>query len=1092
MTLSSNAQDSLKLENFLNGDFIEYPVKIELEQDHFYEDINYPNDHISTYNQIIELIFTPDSKIGFNSNVIPALQDLKDGKYVMYYSDFNYKKNEISSFLTKQVACIFEIKNNQLNGMSYWFSPIDQKLYKKGLYIDKNREGEWTLFYEFLFKEDYHPYPNRKKSKKNENPEIKVTINHSCSYQKGFKHGLELKWNNYVSEKIQFINGKKEGRYEFKNCDSIQISGQYKNNEKIGEWRYYKPIFNKDSLGVQKMELIERFVVNDEKIPITENIEWGYFNISNGIGINGIVDGVFESNGFETKIFPSETSDGHFINDFISHKVYDSSNKYYYKFLEFEKYYDDGQLYCKYKLKNGNLEKNNFTIYNQDGKIICLLDYTSDSIYRIKKQYDYCGKLYLSYYDKNGYVEVLYKKIGDVNYIISNDYYYFIDTNYNYPIQPLDTFKILLEQDLEIKNECIIQYKTYSPSNRTGQYFETIYPSKFYNSGEFQFDSTFQTTNFNKITQLGPFTFNFHTIDSLTKNPNFKYCKLNKSDSIIKKDLIYLGFNIDSLGKTICKLNNQLFSGTIQFIFSDTIDFKIENNKHIYKFYIKSSFQNLQSIKNLFPSFSNEFVWDLNLGGKYNYCNSQSSIKLSLIKIPFVNGQINGKVLLKSSKNEVIRSLEVKNNLLNGFAKYNSYDSNNKKYLSHKSRYVNNHLNGWSKYYDYRGKIIKKIKYPILKDNFTGTKKWKDEFEGAYKYSQEFKNGVRQGKYERSNKLKDIKLLANYDNDILNGNYYVYDRNQLVCKGTFNIGLLIDTLFIFDTLGQIENLYIYEENKFKKQINFVNTFKNFELYNLDSINVLGYPTEYYNSTELYNRNNPIIVKNNKSIYLGNYSFDRLNGFYVKFDINGNLNYTGNYKNGIKVSNWNYYDTINGNYNIRYFDSIIKVNDTLSFKTKGLFVQKNRENEIIFKKYLLDQNSLYVCTLNENFDINTFYTFFEKDTSLHGVNGYQKQYYLNGVLQCEGENRNGLPTGLWKFYNDNGSLREIGYFNNGKKQGRWLAGDLSRIHYIGDICLDFDNPKMKSYIEKLNEKLEVWVYYFQNGEQLSEEFFEFKK
>ena len=322
----------------------------------------------------------------------------------------------------------------------------------------------------------------------------------------------------------------------------------------------------------------------------------------------------------------------------------------------------------------------------------------------------------------------------------------------------------------------------------------------------------------------------------------------------------------------------------------------------------------------------------------------------------------------------------------------------------------------------------------------------------------------------------------------------MYDKDRLVRKGTISKGLLIDTLYYFDTLGQIENLFIYNENRFIKQINYSNTINIYQLINIDTLNCLGFPSDKYYSSFLYSNSmgRYKVKKDGIYLYYDDYDFENLNGYFEKYDVDGNIKYQGKYKKGNKILNWNYFDSLNGNYSINYFDSIIKINDTLSFKTKGLFVQKNSENEIIFKKYLLDQNSLYICSLNENFDINTFYTFFEKDTSFHGVNGYQKQYYLNGVLQCEGENRNGLPNGLWKFYNDNGSLREIGYFNNGKKQGRWLAGDLSRIHYTGDICLDFDNPKMKSYIDKLNEKLVVWVYYFQNGEKLSEEYFEFKK
>ncbi|MBI1836536.1 MAG: hypothetical protein HYR91_04655 [Flavobacteriia bacterium] len=1083
---SCNAQDSLLLEKYLPEIYYEYPVKINITEDFIYR-----NDQVSTYNQIMELLFNPDSKIGFNSNIAPALQDLKDGKYVMYYDDFEYKKNGNSIFLTKQVACIFEIKNNQLNGMSYWFSPIDQRLYKKGLYKDKNREGEWILFYEFIYIEDVLPNSTRKKSKKNVNPEIKVNINHSCSYQQGFKHGPELKWNTYVSEKIQFIQGKKEGRYEFKNGDSIQIEGTYKNNEKIGEWNYFKPIYLKNDMGIKEMKLIERFYINDQKTPISEKVEWGNFDCYNG-GPYGIVDGVFITS-YNLSITPIENSDENFIDNFEDHIVKSDGENAYFKYLKYEKYYDNGQLYLKYKVENGNLEKKNTDIYYDDGKLKCQLDYLSDSIYCIKKTYNKCNEICDSVFiDSLGQVDYRYIEIGDKIYRI-------FDNIYNYSISvgmfskySKDTLTSILSQSLDPKSKDVIFEKTYEPATYTGKYFKSEFSKNLITKGKFQLDSNLLTTNYKQTTTIGPFTFYFQTIDSLNKNWAYKYYKKQIKDSILELDLLYLGFTIDTMGKSICKENEDFFNGKIKFIFSDSIDFKFEKKHSNYIFHIRSNYQNLDVVKSLFPSIKNQLPYSLILNFLSDNCSN--TIKLKSIELPFKNGKINGKIICDSDKNEKVKEVEIVDNLVNGKAKSYWYYNNQKRYLGRIEEYVNNQLNGWYIQYNEKGKITSKTFYPIPKFNLTGTKKWKDIYYSNYEHTQEFVNGIKNGKYERYDNNRKIKWVANYSNDTLNGIFNVYDNNRLVQKGTISKGFLIDTLYFYDTLGQIKNLFIYNENRFIKQINYVNTLKNYQLINIDSVKSLGFPSDKYYSSFLYR--NSIgrykVTKDGVYRYYDDYDFENLNGYFEKYDINGNINYQGKYQNGNKISNWNYFDTLNGKYSINYFDSIIKVNDTLSFKTKGLFVQKNWKNENIFKKYLLDQNSLYICSLNENFDINTFFTFFEKDTALHGLNGYQKQYYLNGVLQCEGENQNGLPTGLWKFYNDNGSLREIGYFKNGKKQGRWLAGDLSRIHYTGDICLDFDNPKMKSYIEKLNEKLEVWVYYFLNGEQLSAEYFEFKK
>ena len=38
------------------------------------------------------------------------------------------------------------------------------------------------------------------------------------------------------------------------------------------------------------------------------------------------------------------------------------------------------------------------------------------------------------------------------------------------------------------------------------------------------------------------------------------------------------------------------------------------------------------------------------------------------------------------------------------------------------------------------------------------------------------------------------------------------------------------------------------------------------------------------------------------------------------------------------------------------------------------------------------------------------------------------------------NKNGKETGVWKFYHDNGKLRDIGKFKNGREIGVWKVYD----------------------------------------------------
>jgi antitoxin component YwqK of YwqJK toxin-antitoxin module len=80
--------------------------------------------------------FNPDD------NIPPALESLPDGKYMQYYAPTYYTDKDTIKKIEKQVACVFYLKNNLLEGESFWFDEYG-KLYKKGSYVNGKREGEW-------------------------------------------------------------------------------------------------------------------------------------------------------------------------------------------------------------------------------------------------------------------------------------------------------------------------------------------------------------------------------------------------------------------------------------------------------------------------------------------------------------------------------------------------------------------------------------------------------------------------------------------------------------------------------------------------------------------------------------------------------------------------------------------------------------------------------------------------------------------------------------------------------------------------------------------------------------------------------------
>jgi hypothetical protein len=69
-------------------------------------------------------------------------------------------------------------------------------------------------------------------------------------------------------------------------------------------------------------------------------------------------------------------------------------------------------------------------------------------------------------------------------------------------------------------------------------------------------------------------------------------------------------------------------------------------------------------------------------------------------------------------------------------------------------------------------------------------------------------------------------------------------------------------------------------------------------------------------------------------------------------------------------------------------------------------------------------------------------------------------------------QNGLPTGVWKLYDPNGKLHQIGEYVQGKRNGRWLSGDLSKTKYLGEICMNPNLPDLEERIETQEKMLNI--------------------
>lgn len=91
-------------------------------------------------------------------------------------------------------------------------------------------------------------------------------------------------------------------------------------------------------------------------------------------------------------------------------------------------------------------------------------------------------------------------------------------------------------------------------------------------------------------------------------------------------------------------------------------------------------------------------------------------------------------------------------------------------------------------------------------------------------------------------------------------------------------------------------------------------------------------------------------------------------------------------------------------------------------------------------------------------------------------GLFQEYHPNGALKMEGKHdENGLRTGLWISYYENGIKWSESYYIKGKKSGHSLSFfPNGAVRYVGEYLDD--------------QKVGTWKFYDENGELTNEETF----
>lgn len=211
---------------------------------------------------------------------------------------------------------------------------------------------------------------------------------------------------------------------------------------------------------------------------------------------------------------------------------------------------------------------------------------------------------------------------------------------------------------------------------------------------------------------------------------------------------------------------------------------------------------------------------------------------------------------------------------------------------------------------------------------------------------------------------------------------------------------------------------------------------------------------------------------------------------TKYYPNDTIARDGELDAGKKIGCWKYYSYEGEKlYEVEYKDSIIKLNDSIKFRSKGILYDFNKEGDLLYKAHIIEKSEKYDCSHTDHYEVRQLYTIWEADDSLGRMNGYVKNYYDNGVLQNEGQMKDGLPVGVWKYYDPFGQLNKVGEYVMGKRNGRWLSGDLSKTKYLGDICLNPNMPNLEEEIKYRENLLDITIINYHLGKVLNSQYYD---
>ncbi|MES2556473.1 MAG: hypothetical protein V4604_10005 [Bacteroidota bacterium] len=540
-------------------------------------------------------------------------------------------------------------------------------------------------------------------------------------------------------------------------------------------------------------------------------------------------------------------------------------------------------------------------------------------------------------------------------------------------------------------------------------------------------------------------------------------------------------------------------------------------------YYGQSAFSKFFPHCQRFISFGNYFYYDEY--DEFAYYGGENPVTGIIydgsISGAYLNGKPQGEWLVKATTGEIITRINYEKGELNGELLY---------YATQNPRSKNERHSEYE--FDYEGYPNLVNEYPVKKTRYVAQKEsyhngllegpfvtmnWKGDILTYENYHEGLKNGI---SYQRNlyfynesrfeygmldgmsltylilSKRDSILLFElNFQDGALQGESKTYHTNgRLAKRGFFLGGQPIDDYEAYDTLGfkyqyvkfqynQPVEEKIWEENQLSARYLF--DWKDSIPFDISDItesssfeklaSTWGFWGDSYDEP-YYGR--PSLVDKTGIDYS-----------LTKYYPNDSVARFGNISKGKKVGYWKHF-SYEGKalYEITYFDTVLVINDSVRFKSKGILTYLGENNRPLSRSYIIEKIEKYDCSHTDHTEERMLYTFWEADSSQQRINGYVKNYYDNGAIQNEGYVVNGLATGTWKLYDSDGQLSQVGNYKLGKRDGRWLKGDLSNVKNMSEICLNPNLDNLDEIIAYQEKLLDISVVYYGMGKIIKSEYY----